>query len=117
MAISAYERYEADAVIAEVNNGGDMVETVIRLTAKTLERGHVPVKQVRASRGKLTRAEPVSTLYEQHKIHHVGALPELEDQMCTWVQGDSDSPDRMDALVWGFSELMLREQETEWLIL
>jgi phage terminase large subunit-like protein len=60
---------------------------------------------VHASRGKLTRAEPIAALYEQGKIHHVGGFPELEDQLCTWVPGMSDSPDRLDALVWALTEL------------
>jgi phage terminase large subunit-like protein len=100
-AIALYYEYEADLIIAEVNNGGDMVEHTIRM-----EDSSVPVKQVRASRGKHTRAEPVSALYEKGQVAHVGYFHELEDQMCTWLPGDS-SPDRMDALVWGFTELML----------
>jgi phage terminase large subunit-like protein len=66
----------------------------------------VNFKAVRASRGKYTRAEPVAALYEQGKVHHVGILPELEDQLCTWTPGDA-SPDRLDALVWLLTELML----------
>lgn len=62
---------------------------------------------VHASRGKVTRAEPIAALYEQWRVRHVGSLPALEDECCTWVQGASDSPDRMDALVWGLTELML----------
>jgi len=68
----------------------------------------VSYKAVRASRGKRTRAEPVAALYEQGKVHHVGALPKLEDEMCTWSAIEADpSPDRMDALVWALTELML----------
>lgn len=98
-AISAYHKYKADRIIAEVNNGGDMVEYTIR-TVDAL----IPFKQVRASRGKQTRAEPIAALYEQLKVHHVGMFAELEDQMCQWMPGDK-SPDRMDALVWAISEL------------
>lgn len=98
-AISAYHKYKADRIIAEVNNGGDMVEYTIR-TVDAL----IPFKQVRASRGKQTRAEPIAALYEQSKVHHVGMFAELEDQMCQWMPGDK-SPDRMDALVWAISEL------------
>jgi phage terminase large subunit-like protein len=64
---------------------------------------------VHASRGKVARAEPVAALYEQDRIKHVGMFPKLEDQLCTWVQGDK-SPDRLDALVWGFTELMLEKR-------
>ena len=100
-AIAAYYNHEADLIVAESNQGGDMVKHTIHT-----EDSNVPIKLVRASRGKHTRAEPVSALYEQGRIHHVGVFPELEDQLCTWVPGD-DSPDRLDALVWGFTELML----------
>lgn len=100
-AIAAYHRFRADRMIAEVNNGGDMVEHTIRtIDAK------MPFTQVRASRGKYTRAEPVAALYEQGKVHHVGLFAELEDQLCSWVPGE-DSPDRLDALVWGLTELMV----------
>lgn len=100
-AVEAFHRWKADRIVAETNNGGDMVESVIRTVDRT-----VSLQQVRASRGKYTRAEPVSALYEQGKVHHVGMLSELEDQMCTWVPGET-SPDRLDALVWGLTELML----------
>lgn len=103
-AVTAYFKYKADRVIGEVNNGGDMVETTVRTVDK-----NVPFTQVRASRGKQTRAEPVAALYEQGKVHHVGQFAELEDQMCQWVPGDEDSPDRMDALVWAVTELVLDE--------
>lgn len=99
--VTAYHTYQADNVIAEVNNGGDMVEYVIKSIDPT-----VPVKQVRASRGKQLRAEPVASLDEQYKIHHVGSFPELEDQLCEWIPGDK-SPDRLDARVWAITELML----------
>jgi phage terminase large subunit-like protein len=96
-------RFEADRIIAEKNQGGEMVESVIRSVAR-----HVPVSLVHASRGKVIRAEPVSALYEQNRIHHVGQFNELEDQMCIF-SSDYDrsdgSPDRMDALVWGLSFL------------
>ena len=100
-AVTAYNKYDADRIVAEVNQGGDMVEhTVMTVDSR------VSFKQVRASRGKHTRAEPVAALYEQGRVHHVGMFAELEDQMCQWVPGD-DSPDRMDALVWALTELML----------
>lgn len=99
-AIDAFDRWEADRIVIEVNQGGDMVEHTLRTV-----RRDVPIKQVRATRGKLTRAEPISAFYEQGLIHHVGAFAELEDQMTTWVPGEQ-SPDRMDALVWCMTELM-----------
>jgi phage terminase large subunit-like protein len=101
--VTAYHKYNADRIIGEVNNGGDMIEYVI----KTVDP-NVSYKSVRASRGKYIRAEPVAALYEQGKIHHVGNFPDLEDQLCEWVPGDK-SPDRLDALVWGVTELMLDE--------
>jgi phage terminase large subunit-like protein len=101
-ALAALHRYDGDRIIGEVNNGGDMVEHTIRT-----EDRRAPYKEVRASRGKLTRAEPISALYEQGRVHHVGVFSELEDQMTTWVPGEK-SPDRMDALVWALTELMLK---------
>ena len=91
----------ADRIVAESNQGGDMVEAVIRNVAPD-----VPVRLVHASRGKRTRAEPVSALYEQGRVYHLHAFPELEDQMTTYVPDSTEgSPDRMDALVWGVTEL------------
>lgn len=104
VAVYAYYHYEADKIIAESNQGGDMVSHTIRMIDRNL-----PVKLVRATRGKYVRAEPVSAVYEQGKVHHVGFFAELEDQLCTWVPGE-DSPDRLDALVWAFTELMLEGQ-------
>jgi phage terminase large subunit-like protein len=85
---------QADRIVGEVNNGGDLIEVNIR----TVDR-NVPFTAVHASRGKAIRAEPVAGIYEQGRIHHVGTFPQLEDQMCDWQPGD-ESPDRMDALVW-----------------
>jgi phage terminase large subunit-like protein len=104
-AITAYHKFEADRIIGEANNGGDMIEQVLK---SVLDKGErlPPYTKVHASRGKLTRAEPVSALYEQGLIHHVGSFAELEDQMTTYVPGEK-SPDRMDALVWAFTELMV----------
>ncbi|KKL70118.1 hypothetical protein LCGC14_2108080, partial [marine sediment metagenome] len=106
-AVTGYHQNEADRIVGEVNNGGDMVE----YTVKTVDP-KVPFKQVHASRGKYIRAEPVSALYEQGRMHHVGFFAELEDQLCEWVPGDT-SPDRLDALVWAITELMLEEEEPE----
>lgn len=102
-ALAAYHKYKADRIVAESNNGGDMIEFTLNSVS---DGGKPSFKKVHASRGKHTRAEPVSALYEQKLIHHVGAFPELEDQMCTWLP-EEDSPDRMDALVWAFTELMV----------
>lgn len=100
-AVYAYRLHEADRIIGETNNGGEMVEHVIRTVDKK-----VPFRAVHASRGKITRAEPISALYEQDRCHHVGAFPVLEDQMCEYDPKTAKfSPDRMDALVWGFTEL------------
>lgn len=99
-AVEAYHRHKADRIVAETNNGGEMVEFVLRSVDSA-----IPYTAVSASRGKVTRAEPISALYEQGKVHHVGTFPLLEDQMCGWVPGEK-SPDRMDALVWGLTYLM-----------
>ena len=101
VAVNAYHRWGADRLVAEVNNGGDMVEHVIRTVDPA-----VSYRKLHASRGKRTRAEPIAALYEQSRVHHVGMFGKLEDQLCTWVQGDT-SPDRLDALVWALTELML----------
>lgn len=98
--VRAYKQHKADRVVAEVNNGGDLVEAVLRNVDLNLA-----YEPVHASRGKLTRAEPVAALYEQHRVHHVGSFPTLEDQMCDYVPLVSKSPDRMDALVWALTEL------------
>ena len=98
--VGAYSRHKADRIIAEANQGGDMVTSVLR----TVDR-NISITPVWASRGKQTRAEPIAALYEQGRVHHVGALAQLEDQMCTWVPG-APSPDRMDALVWAVTALM-----------
>ncbi len=103
-AIGAYHDFEADRIVAEANFGGGMVEATIRAVDH-----NVPVRMVHASRGKAVRAEPVVAFYEQHRVHHVGNLPALEDQLCGWEPGISKgSPDRLDALVWGITELMVR---------
>lgn len=106
--VNLYHRLEADCIIAEVNQGGDMVTAVIR----TIDAS-VPVKAVRANRGKWMRAEPVQTLYEQGQVLHAGRFAELEDEMCDFTKdglSDGRSPDRLDALVWAVGELKLRER-------
>jgi len=101
-AVAAYHKHQADRIIAEVNNGGDLVEHTIRTVDP-----HVPVSAVRASRGKAVRAEPVTALYEQGRVHHVGAFRGLEDQMCGWTPLSAESPDRVDALVWCVHDLLI----------
>ena len=103
----AAHRQGADRVVAEANNGGDMVASVLRAADTGL-----PVKLVHASRGKVARAEPVAVLYEAGRVKHVGAFPELEDELCGLIsgggyEGPGRSPDRADALVWAVTELML----------
>ena len=105
--IEAYVQHKADRVIAEVNNGGDLVEALLR--TKKLEFAY---RAVHATRGKIRRAEPIAALYEQHRVHHVGAFQTLEDQMCDYVPGKKGpSPDRMDALVWALWALSTPEDE------
>jgi phage terminase large subunit-like protein len=104
-AVALYRRHEADALVVEVNQGGEMVESVIR----EVDAG-VPVVSVRATRGKYLRAEPVAALYAQGRVRHAGAFPELEDEMCAFGPKGLEtgrSPDRLDALVWALTHLML----------
>jgi phage terminase large subunit-like protein len=110
-AIAAYRSHRADRVVAEVNNGGEMVGATLRVIDP-----NVSFAGVRASRGKLTRAEPVAALYEQGRVHHLGVFPQLEDQMCGFVPADHGdlgprltgcSPDRVDALVWALTDLLI----------
>jgi len=105
-AIRLYHFYNASAIIAEKNNGGEMITQII----KSLDSS-VNVELVWASVGKRTRAEPVSALYEQGKVYHIGQFDKLEDEMCTWDAGvDKASPNRMDAMVWGFTKLLLNKK-------
>jgi len=92
--VAAYNLLRANWIIYEANQGGEMVAGTLRTISPNL-----PLKSVHAARGKYVRAEPVAALYEQKRVHHVGAFPELEDQLCEWEPG-MDSPDRLDALVW-----------------
>lgn len=106
--VAAHSKHKADRIIGEVNNGGEMIEFVIKTVARDAGIANVPYKAIRASRGKQARAEPIAALYEQRKVHHVGLFAQLEDQMAGWVPGQGmASPDRLDALVWALSELML----------
>jgi len=106
-AVTAYYKYQANLIVAESNQGGEMVE----LTIKQVDP-NVPIKLVHASRGKAVRAEPIAALYEQGRGHHVGSFPMLEDELCLWQPGQT-SPNRLDALVWAGTELMLGD---DWFI-
>lgn len=119
-AIQAYDDWGADRVIGEVNNGGEWIGQTVRLTAKAMQTegirqsGEVSYKAVHASRGKQTRAEPIAALDEQHKVHHAGTFPQLEDQLVEWEPlSGMKSPDRLDARVWAFTELMLGQGHRE----
>jgi phage terminase large subunit-like protein len=102
-AVEQFDSLQADRIVAEGNQGGDLVTHTIQSV-----RENCPVTIVHASRGKQARAEPIAALYEQNKISHVGTFSELEDQMATWEPlGDQPSPDRIDALVWALTELMI----------
>lgn len=104
-ALSLYERYEADAIVVEKNYGGDMVKDVITRTERGREMSpRIIVKQ--AMRSKALRAEPVVSLYEQGRVFHTGDLSKLETEMLSWIPGQGDSPNRVDALVWAVTELM-----------
>jgi hypothetical protein len=124
IAVAAYKAHGADRIVAEVNNGGEMVEATLRVVDD-----NVAYTAVHATRGKVVRAEPVSALYEQGRIRHMGAFPALEDQMCEFTPdldrskpkrdpmdpsslgmgGARSSPDRADALVWAFTEILVEE--------
>ena len=102
-AVAGHYRWQGDRVVGEMNNGGEMVEATLRTVDANL-----PYRGVHASRSKQARAEPIAALYEQGKVHHVGHFADLEDQLCTWEPNTGDaSPDRLDALVWALTELML----------
>jgi phage terminase large subunit-like protein len=112
IAITAYRTHHADRIVAEINNGGEMVENTLRMVDP-----NIPFTAVRASRGKVTRAEPASALYEQGRMHHIGTFPQLEDQMTNFTS-DFDrnaagySPDRVDALVWATTELLVEQMKS-----
>ena len=112
LAVELYYRYNANIIVAEVNNGGDLVERLIR----TVDR-NIPYKSVHATRGKMVRAEPVSALYEQGKVFHTKTFPELEEQMCSFTgRVGQSSPDRLDALVWALTYLSASSGQAIWRI-
>lgn len=100
-AVRVYHKYSADRIVGEGNNGGDMIEAVIRQVDPM-----VSYRKVTATRGKILRAEPIAALSEQYRLHLVGAFPELEDQMASFTHESKESPDRLDAMVWSVTELM-----------
>lgn len=108
-AVQTYDDNDADILVGETNNGGDLVETVVRTV-----RPGINYKKVTASRGKVIRAEPVAALYEQDRVSHVRIFKELESQMTEWSPDDGTSPDRLDALVWGMTELGLFKLQRRW---
>ena len=99
-AIECYYKFDADRIVCEVNNGGDLIEKLLRV-----QDVNVPYTSVRATRGKMLRAEPISALYEQDKVHHAGYFKELEEQMTSYTPFTTKSPDRLDALVWALTSL------------
>ena len=110
LAVELYHEWNADRIVAEVNNGGDLVERLIRTVDPS-----VAYRSVHATRGKMVRAEPIAALYEQGKVHHRGVFPELESQMCTYTgERVKPSPDRLDALVWGLSEISKSSGRAAW---
>ena len=110
-AITKYHEYSADRIIAEVNNGGDLVENLLRNTDR-----NISYRSVRATRGKMLRAEPIAALYESEKVFHVGNFPELEEQMIFYNGRGNISPDRLDALVWALTELSASTGQPMWRI-
>jgi phage terminase large subunit-like protein len=109
-AISAYHGWRADRIVAEVNQGGALVEATLRMVDP-----NVPYIAVHASRGKFVRAEPISSLYEQGRVHHCGYFPKLEDEMVSFTpdidRGRHGSPDRCDSLVWTLTELLVEQEK------
>jgi predicted phage terminase large subunit-like protein len=107
-AVQLFKTWSADRVVAEVNNGGGLVEAQLRAVDT-----NVPYRAVHASRSKITRAEPIAALFEQGRAHLVGTFPQLEDQLSTFSAGSSDSPDRLDSMVWALTELALNPRRGE----
>ena len=101
-AVAVYRKWGADRIVAEANQGGLMVEQTVR----TVDQ-NVSFNSVHASRGKVTRAEPIAALFEQQRVHLTGSFPELEDELCTFTAGSRGSPDLLDAMVWALTDLML----------
>ncbi len=109
-AVQLFLDLRADRIVYEKNQGGLMAEQTLRTAAEKLGYPNVPLRSVWASKSKDARAEPVAALYENKRVHHVGVLPDLESQLTSWVPGESNSPDRLDALVWAITDLMLGQK-------
>ena len=112
-AIALYRKYGADRIVAEINNGGEMVESTIRMVD-----ANVSFNGVHATRGKVIRAEPVAALYEQKRVFHIGSFPVLEDQMCSFTvdldrKASGLSPDRVDGLVWAITDLLVEPMPSQ----
>jgi phage terminase large subunit-like protein len=103
-AVAAFDDHHGDLIVAEVNNGGDLVEQTIRTVRRAIS-----YRTVHASRGKAVRAQPVAALYEQGRVSHVEVFPELEEQLTSWTPESGTSPDRLDALVWALTELLVKD--------
>jgi len=108
-AVAAYRGHQADRIVAEGNQGGELVRRVLQ----TVDR-NLPIKIVNAARSKQARAEPIAALYEQSRVHHIGLFADLEEQMCSWTPGRGESPDRLDALVWSVWALVLEPIGIAW---
>jgi phage terminase large subunit-like protein len=107
-AVKAYHMHAADMIIVETNMGGDLVENTLRVVDR-----NVPIRRVTAKCGKLIGAEPVSALYKQARVHHLCVFAELEDKMCTFSSGSTNSPDRLDALVDAMTDLLVTQQRPQ----
>lgn len=103
--VDSYFKHKVDRVVVETNKGGDLVTRVLQTISP-----HIAIKHVHATRGKITRAEPVAALYEQGKVKHIHPFRDLEQQMCEYTASTSKSPDRMDALVWALTDLLLERE-------
>ncbi len=106
--VAVYKKWDADRVVAETNQGGDLVETMLRVVAPLMS-----YRGVKATRGKRLRAEPVAALYEQKRVLHLHQFPELEKQMCNFQGRSSDVTDRLDALVWALTDLMVDARDLD----
>ena len=111
--LKAYEDFDADMIVIEANNGGDFIIETIKLIEKQQDKFPARIKKVWASKSKKIRASIIQPLYEQQRIHHCKTFNILEDQMCTWIPGESNSPDRLDALVWSLTELFVKNFKTK----
>lgn len=112
-AVQAYVDFQADAIVGEANYGGDMVEAIVRTAARAMGVTGVTYIGVHATRGKAVRAQPVAQLYAEQRVDHAEVYPELEEELTSWTPESGRSPNRLDALVWALTELMVKEPEPE----